>query len=959
MNNLDKNNQDLSAYSFPHLNDTDFPLLNNVDVYDYENEFDYKRWTDNTKIYLCNVLWNKDYSNVVKFKNDEERDSYFDSLNVNTVELQSAFNVAPDGTTKVPVPYQVATRYNYLYVDLPIMTSEDNPINYENIRRTKRYYYFIEDLVQSAPSTTTLLVSLDSWTTYINNVQIPYMMLERGHAPMECTDVETYLSNPIANNSMLLAPDFDFSSGQDIVKHSQFVPINSKTKYILFATTMNQSQLLDIQYPSIISTVNTPATFEDSSARNGYQYIVNDYAWGIGGYDYDGIYTESSAFQSANNRIPNNMTMIACPSANAQDMFAYMSEHIAYFFKTIKACFMVDETMFTLGESFTFCNTTCYFVLPAQDSILSAIELNKTDFGYNEKYAKITKLYTSPYARIEVTDNNGNVKEFKIENTSNLQIKQATALMFPYLSLQAYITGINGSGVNTYSWQEINGNTEAKEIAADDFGEYLFEFDIPTYALYVKGYDDAKASYYPKQSLARYNAIADYHKTVGMANTQYENAKDAAYNTETMTNNSAAAENTNAVNMAGTIQTNNTASANTAQSNATDSANTAQTNVGNQATASRTNTNTDVVRNSGVWANTSKMNTDITSQNNGLNIANQRWDAGLTFATTAIENQQSVITGVANGVGAVGSGISGGMSALGSLNPLGAIGSAVGTGLSLADTGISTWAACTANDAIATAVTNNTQAKVGEVNTNNVNNLNSGILFGASNLTLNNNAARDITNTTANMWTTNAKNTRDTNVSNANRTNSTSIANTNRTKNTSVDNANRTKTNANTNAGLNRKLTIDNSNYTRNNTVDNAKITLEQQRINNQQQYNSYRLNAPVEYGETSGDATLDAFERKGLQVKIRTQSDGNIAQAGDLMLRFGYALNQVWNVENSGLTLMKHFTYWKASDIWINEGEGVNAGALNDIQRIFENGVTVWSNPNEIGKVNLYENWN
>ena len=56
-------------------------------------------------------------------------------------------------------------------------------------------------------------------------------------------------------------------------------------------------------------------------------------------------------------------------------------------------------------------------------------------------------------------------------------------------------------------------------------------------------------------------------------------------------------------------------------------------------------------------------------------------------------------------------------------------------------------------------------------------------------------------------------------------------------------------------------------------------------------------------------------------------------------------------------LNIMNYFTYWKASDIWINSGEGVNQKAVKDIQNIFEKGVTIWSDPTKIGKVSVYDN--
>lgn len=957
---MEESNQDVSRYAFPHLDDTAFPLLDNVDVYEYENDFDYKRWTDSTKICLCNVLWNSDYSNVVKFHSDEERDKWFDNLGGYKVELTSAFNVAPNGTVKVPIPYQVATRYNYLYVDLPIMTSEEEPINYEDMRRTKRYYYFITDVSQNAPSNTTLLITPDNWTTYINNIEIPYMMLERGHAPMSVTSVDDYLENPIGNNRYLLAPDVDFSSGNGIVKSADFVPVNNGVKYIMFATTMSRSQVKGVSYPASVSGNSTPATFANADTRNGYQYIVNNYEWKYGAYDYANCEVDSTSFQSSNGAIPNNMTMVACKASSAQSMFAYMSEHIPFFFKTIKACFMVDDSMFSLGEKFTFCNTDCFMVEPAEDSVLSYITLSREDFNYSDKYANIAKLYTSPYALIEVTDNDGNSKQFKIENTSNLAIRKAASLAFPFISIQTFITGINGnSAPSTYKWEQINGTSKSRQMFSDDFGEFLWEWSVPTYAMYVSGYDDFKATNYPSLYIDRYNAIAEYHKSTGMANTQYENAKASANTTQQMTNNSADTENTNARAMASTINTNNIASANTEKTNSNASSDTAETNVNNQSAAQVQNTDDSTITSNAICKD------GITAKNtqvflgNELNKANQAWDAGLTRLLAQIENSQTAVTGFANMVGSIGDTASSGLSSLGSLNVLGAIGAQVQGGINLATAGVSSVVAICANQEIAEKTIDNSKAKLLEVNNNNGDlnevavNLQDAI-NGMQNI-----LSKKITKTTTNMWNTNADNTNTTNHANAARQNATSVANANRTLATSNSNADRTEANSKTNAKLNRDTSVANSGYTRENTVDNAKITLEQRRIEAQQKYKTSALASPVQYGANSGDPKLDAFERKGLQVKVRTQSDGEIAQAGDLMLRFGYALNQVWNVAESGLCLMRHYTYWKAADLWVNEGEGVNQGAQSDIQRAFENGVTVWSNPNEIGKVSIYDNWN
>ena len=82
---------------FGRLHDTRFPNLDNVDVYAYKNEFDYTRWVAGTKIKLCNVLWNADYSDVARFATNIERDRWFDELNdYYTIELDSDRAYVPE-----------------------------------------------------------------------------------------------------------------------------------------------------------------------------------------------------------------------------------------------------------------------------------------------------------------------------------------------------------------------------------------------------------------------------------------------------------------------------------------------------------------------------------------------------------------------------------------------------------------------------------------------------------------------------------------------------------------------------------------------------------------------------------------------------------------------------------------------------------------------------------------------
>ena len=118
----------LEGDRFPNLKDTRFPNIDTVDVYAFKNTFDYKRWNKDTIVRLVNVLWDSTYNDVPLFDTKGERDNWFDSLTEGyAMRLDSAARLVPEGYVKVPLPYDIATRYNYLYVELPIATSESEP----------------------------------------------------------------------------------------------------------------------------------------------------------------------------------------------------------------------------------------------------------------------------------------------------------------------------------------------------------------------------------------------------------------------------------------------------------------------------------------------------------------------------------------------------------------------------------------------------------------------------------------------------------------------------------------------------------------------------------------------------------------------------------------------------------------------------------------------------------------
>ena len=179
---------------------------------------------------------------------------------------------------------------------------------------------------------------------------------------------------------------------------------------------------------------------------------------------------------------------------------------------------------------------------------------------------------------------------------------------------------------------------------------------------------------------------------------------------------------------------------------------------------------------------------------------------------------------------------------------------------------------------------------------------------------------------------------------------------TNRNANTNNANAVASQNTTDANAARTQTTETNNATYDRNASVTAAKADLVQKQLEVENQYKNARLHAPVKYSDYSGTFSQDALKRRGVRFNIRTQSKSVIAQTGDAMLRFGYALHRVWDMKN-GFHYGKHFTFWKAEDIWINDGNGVANTATNTIGQILMKGVTVWKNPDEIGMIGIYDN--
>lgn len=933
---------------FPHLPDTKYPYLDNVSNHGYENRFDYLRWVPNTKVKLCSVRWNSDYSDVVKFDTDQLRDEWFDQLPTDPyceVVLNTNKQLGSDNTVKVPIPYDRASQFNYCVVDIPIATSADAPLDYESEYGFHRWFFFVTDFVHVNPSTTLLTLSLDVWTQYINSVGITYMVLERGHAPVAYTDVDSYLANPMDNSELLLAPDENF--GNDTVSRgSRFIPFGSGEKWLCIASVCPPNMLSQLGTVTDGGSASySDPVFSDEEGypndamRWGHQYHVDGFGFGSG-RDYSGITTAVGNVGSSDGRIPNNVSMYAVPAGDAfgGSLLSDLVRTCPTFLRTVRACFVVAREMFDVGARHELAGHLLYEVR-GNSRDLGDVTLTKDMFAYPDEYAGFAKLYTYPYAQLEVTDNEGKSATVRIETTSGIKAHAVTALAFPYLNMRMFLTGIGGSGSESYQWRDLSG-VHDEQMRNSDWYRFCYDFGIPTFALYMDGATSWQVQNWNRAlGNARNSALINYHNSVRQANNAMANAVDAADTAQTNSNNSARNAYTNAVNSANTAQTNTNNEANTLDNN---HSNTRACRTDVCANINATNTSNQSTRNS---ASLTQVLT-----NNTLNQRQTSLSNATCVANTNTENQTSMSNSITNGISAVASGaVSGAVG--GSVIPgVGtALGAVAGSGSALIGAianGVTTQISANANTTITDAtVTLNSNISSFTQSTNHDNTM----AANTANITITNNDNTLRTNNTArenDCDAANTSNTSGTMRTNAANTRNTSVTNAGNTRDTAIGNAANTRNNAASNAGWTRDATVTAAQDVARNTQRDAMAGLL-----------DARNDAPVELCPTSGDATSEYMRTRGVQVKVRTQSKSAIRMAGDTFARFGYALNQIWNVAKSGLKLMRHFTYWKASDIWVYDVCETNDTPQNAIVAIFEKGVTVWNDPDEIGMVSPYDN--
>ena len=134
--------------------------------------------------------------------------------------------------------------------------------------------------------------------------------------------------------------------------------------------------------------------------------------------------------------------------------------------------------------------------------------------------------------------------------------------------------------------------------------------------------------------------------------------------------------------------------------------------------------------------------------------------------------------------------------------------------------------------------------------------------------------------------------------------------------------------------------------------ADYNALSIEQQRI--YAKYRDLKRSGNVAMTQDSGRKFLDSLNLRGIDFQIVTQCDGAIARIGDEFLRYGYRYERNWRF--TGWDVMRHFTYWQASDIWLAKG-CIPEFAVRMLKDELSQGVTLWRSIDDIMNVSIYEN--
>lgn len=358
----------------------------------WESYFDYRVWTPNTEVVLTNVPWDSAYRNIVQFGTVEERDAYFASRSSNyRVELSGMVYLRYSEPIRINVPFSIANQFNYIVVENKMQPVQSNVWG-QGVPKAQPdvFYYFITDIQYIAPNTTQLNIQLDVWTTYFDRVTFGLCYVSKGHIGIANEKSDIYNTA-----DYLLEPEgLNYGEEYDIVDQKWVSFVNDNDGKVVPFDTNNFWVLIQ----STADLTADPGSDSTAKVTTAKGMVVDGIPGGCDCYAVD--YREFTNLMNALSKYP------------------WVSQCISNL--TLIPKKMLGEK----GESTTIAGVTAYRLSGFMDDYLAVHTVDnwRSRFDYPERYANLTKFYTSPYSLIEVTAYNGGEIILKPECMQNEDI---------------------------------------------------------------------------------------------------------------------------------------------------------------------------------------------------------------------------------------------------------------------------------------------------------------------------------------------------------------------------------------------------------------------------------------------------------------------------------------------------------------------------------------------------------
>ena len=543
---------------FPYFksNLSDYPSMNGLDGQSYKDTFDYSKYQRPAVLRLLSVPWKADYADVVRFQDERSRDTWLSNHDGLTVEYSTPWLRIPAQSVNVPLPYERAAHFNYLYVDIPQM-----PVDGSN--EPTRLFYFIRSVRYAAPSTTTLELELDFWQTYGYRMEVSSLMLERGHAPMYRTSVDEFLEDPINNNRYLLAQDVNYSNGSERVSYADHRAIGAGDKWLVLALPITPGDLANVGTGTASSS--TPPAYSDSSARNGYQLDVSGYQWSANGYSYANATLPASSGLSSDHRTLDGCILYACSyDSGANAALASLALTAPQILAAARYIAIVPSALidFENLSPISLFGATFMVVKSNPQVEVEPFELTRENINLPDYAADIAKLYTAPYTRLVIQDQEGRGFEVRIEDIAGneLEFNMDVALSSASLLWNIEAVNVGTDSAESITWKTLDGQT-VTTLYGSDLAAHMLEWGIPTYSVTLSAGALEAARKWKDLEAQRQAALNAYHQAVRGANTALANTQAANQTAVTNTSNAgntATANQTLANTRDNTITTQNT-----------------------------------------------------------------------------------------------------------------------------------------------------------------------------------------------------------------------------------------------------------------------------------------------------------------------------------------------------------------------------------------------------------------